>query len=100
MRKQNGEPAVQVKDLHKSFGDHTVLDGINIAAAPGETLAVLGRSGTGKSVLLKLIIGLEKADSGSICIHGQEIKDLEATQLHRDSGYPWLKKWLRTCQLI
>ena len=47
----------------------------------GETLAVLGRSGTGKSVLLRLIIGLEKPDSGSICIHGQEIVGLTLDQL-------------------
>ena len=47
----------------------------------GETLAVLGRSGTGKSVLLRLIIGLEKADSGSVRIHGQDIAGLALDQL-------------------
>ena len=49
------------------------MDGIGLTVGSGKTLAVLGRSGTGKSVLLKLIIGLQKPDSGSICIHGQEI---------------------------
>src|SRR6202043_3556494 len=63
--------------LHKSFGSQIVLDGIDLTVGSGETLAVLGRSGTGKSVLLKLIIGLQKPDSGSIRIHGQEITPLD-----------------------
>jgi phospholipid/cholesterol/gamma-HCH transport system ATP-binding protein len=66
-------PAVVLRGLHRSFGSQIVLDGIDLTVASGETLAVLGRSGTGKSVLLKLIIGLQKPDSGSIHIHGQEI---------------------------
>jgi phospholipid/cholesterol/gamma-HCH transport system ATP-binding protein len=71
---RNGsEPSVAVRALHKSFGTQRVLDGIDLTVASGETLVVLGRSGTGKSVLLKLIIGLQKPDSGSIRIHGQEI---------------------------
>ena len=67
---------VAVEDLHKTFGPQTVLDGISLHVGRGETLAVLGRSGTGKSVLLRLIIGLEKPDSGSIRIHGQDIANL------------------------
>jgi len=82
MKKQKDEPIVAVKDLHKSFGDHTVLDGIDLNVARGETVALLGRSGTGKSVFLKLIIGLEQSDSGSICVHGQEMKDLAPDQLN------------------
>ena len=66
-------PAVALRGLHKSFGSQIVLDGIELSIASGETLAVLGRSGTGKSVLLKLIIGLQIPDSGSILIQGQEI---------------------------
>ena len=62
--------------LRKSFGSHRVLDGISLSIARGETLAVLGRSGTGKSVLLRLIIGLETPDSGSVCINGQDITGL------------------------
>jgi phospholipid/cholesterol/gamma-HCH transport system ATP-binding protein len=53
---------VQVRSLSKSFGDQKVLDGINLDVAQGETLSVLGRSGTGKSVLLKLLIGLHQPD--------------------------------------
>ena len=55
---------------------HKVLNGISLRVNHGETLAVLGRSGTGKSVLLRLIIGLDTPDSGSICIHGQDIAGL------------------------
>jgi phospholipid/cholesterol/gamma-HCH transport system ATP-binding protein len=67
---------VVVENVRKSFGRHTVLNGISMNVGRGETLAVLGRSGTGKSVLLRLIIGLEKPDSGSVHIHGQDIADL------------------------
>jgi phospholipid/cholesterol/gamma-HCH transport system ATP-binding protein len=68
--------AVVLQGLHKSFGSQIVLNGMDLSVASGETLAVLGRSGTGKSVLLKLIIGLQKPDAGSIHIHGQEITRL------------------------
>jgi phospholipid/cholesterol/gamma-HCH transport system ATP-binding protein len=74
-------PVVFVEDLHKSFGSQKVLNGISLSVKRGETLAVLGRSGTGKSVLLRLIIGLEKSDSGSVRIHGQDIAGLALDQL-------------------
>jgi phospholipid/cholesterol/gamma-HCH transport system ATP-binding protein len=74
-------PVVAVDHLRKTFGSHTVLNGISLSVNRGETLAVLGRSGTGKSVLLRLIIGLEKPDSGSIRIHGQEIAGLAIDQM-------------------
>jgi phospholipid/cholesterol/gamma-HCH transport system ATP-binding protein len=67
---------VAVENLQKSFGSQRVLAGIDLKVCRGETLAVLGRSGTGKSVLLRLIIGLEKPDSGSVCIYGQDIAEL------------------------
>jgi phospholipid/cholesterol/gamma-HCH transport system ATP-binding protein len=77
---KNAGPAVVMRGLHKSFGKEIVLNGIDLTVNSGETLAVLGRSGTGKSVLLKLIIGLQAPDSGSILVHDQEITrlDLEA----------------------
>jgi phospholipid/cholesterol/gamma-HCH transport system ATP-binding protein len=74
-------PAVAVEDLHKSFGTQNVLNGVSLNVNRGETLAVLGRSGTGKSVLLRIIIGLQKPDSGSVRIHGQEITELSLDQL-------------------
>src|SRR5271156_3668732 len=73
--------AVFVQDVHKSFGSQQVLNGVSLTVKRGETLAVLGRSGTGKSVLLRLVIGLEKPDSGSVRIHGQDIAGLTLDQL-------------------
>jgi phospholipid/cholesterol/gamma-HCH transport system ATP-binding protein len=69
-------PVVAVDNLNKAFGSQKVLNGISLSVSRGETLAVLGRSGTGKSVLLRLIIGLDQPDSGSIRIHGQDIAGL------------------------
>jgi phospholipid/cholesterol/gamma-HCH transport system ATP-binding protein len=78
-----GEPVLVLQNVNKSFGAQHVLDGISLTLVRGETLAVLGRSGTGKSVLLKLIIGLEQMDAGSICIHGQEIAGLSLNDMNR-----------------
>jgi phospholipid/cholesterol/gamma-HCH transport system ATP-binding protein len=74
-------PAIQASDLYKAFGEQVVLKGVSFSVARGETLAVLGRSGTGKSVLLRLLIGLEAPDSGSIRIHDQEVTALRAEEL-------------------
>lgn len=70
-----------VEDVHKSFGSHKVLDGITLRIHKGETLAVLGRSGTGKSVLLRLIIGLSTPDSGRISIYGKNLVTLSLDEL-------------------
>jgi phospholipid/cholesterol/gamma-HCH transport system ATP-binding protein len=77
----DGSAAVVVEDLYKSFGSQRVLKGVSLTVKRGETLAVLGRSGSGKSVLLKLIIGLNKPDSGSVRIHGQDIVGLSLDQI-------------------
>ena len=69
----SADPALVLQGLHKAFGSQKVLNGIDLMLDDGRTLAILGRSGTGKSVLLKLIIGLQKPDSGSIHIHGKDI---------------------------
>jgi phospholipid/cholesterol/gamma-HCH transport system ATP-binding protein len=82
MQTEKNESPVIVKDLHKSFGRQKVLDGVDMEVARGETLSVLGRSGTGKSVLLRLLIGLEPPDSGLIRILGQEIANLELSALN------------------
>src|SRR5271166_5563534 len=79
----SGEPVLVLQGVHKSFGAQNVLDGINLRVARGETLAILGRSGTGKSVLLKIIIGLECMDGGSICIHGEEIAGIKLIAMNR-----------------
>jgi phospholipid/cholesterol/gamma-HCH transport system ATP-binding protein len=71
-----------VNGLTKSFGSQKVLNGVDLTADRGETVVVLGRSGTGKSVLLKLIVGLLKPESGSIRIHGEEIVGLDGDKLN------------------
>jgi phospholipid/cholesterol/gamma-HCH transport system ATP-binding protein len=82
MKANTAAPAIQVKSLRKSFGEQVVLNAIDLQVAQGETLAVLGRSGTGKSVLLKLIVGLQQPDAGSICIHGQEVAGIALERLN------------------
>ena len=77
-----GAPAIQITDLCKAFGSQTILDGVNLQINPGETLVVLGRSGTGKSVLLRLLIGLQTHDSGSIRVLGQELTGLAEIPLY------------------
>jgi phospholipid/cholesterol/gamma-HCH transport system ATP-binding protein len=74
-------PVLAVEDLRKAFGSQKVLNGVTLRVGRGETLAVLGRSGTGKSVLLRVIIGLERPDSGSVRIHGRDIGGLALDQL-------------------
>jgi len=83
MEDQEGIPAIEVKDLTKSFGTQTVLDGVDLDIKRGETLTVLGPSGTGKSVLLRLIIGLQKPDTGSIKVNGEEITKLPLEKLNQ-----------------
>jgi len=78
---ESGALVIAVKDLHKSFANQKVLNGVSLSVKRSETLAVLGRSGTGKSVLLRLIIGLQKPNSGSVCIHGQDISGLTIDQM-------------------
>ena len=79
--KDGSAAVIAVENLHKSFSSQKVLNGISLSVKRGETLAVLGRSGTGKSVLLRLIIGLAKPDSGSVLIHGQHIAGLALDQM-------------------
>jgi phospholipid/cholesterol/gamma-HCH transport system ATP-binding protein len=86
----DGSVAVVVEDLHKSFGSQRVLNGVSLTVRRGETLAVLGRSGSGKSVLLKVILGLEKPDSGSVQIHGDDIAGLaldEIGEIRKKMGF-------------
>lgn len=67
------QPFIEYKGICKSFGDNKVLRGVDLAVAPGESLVILGGSGSGKSVMLKLTIGLLEADGGSISVEGQEV---------------------------
>ncbi len=72
---------IEIHDLHKRFGPLTVLDGVDLDIRKGQSIVVLGRSGTGKSVLLKHIIGLMKPDRGTIRVDGQEVGRLKYDEL-------------------
>jgi phospholipid/cholesterol/gamma-HCH transport system ATP-binding protein len=74
---------IRIIDLHKSFGPKKVLRGINLAIEKGETMVVIGQSGSGKSVLIKHLIGLLKPDSGEIYVEDVEITHLRDDELMR-----------------
>jgi phospholipid/cholesterol/gamma-HCH transport system ATP-binding protein len=74
---------IKIRDLKKSFKKAKVLDGLNLDVEKGETLVILGRSGMGKSVLLKHIIGITKPDAGTIDIEGNRISDLSGPDLYK-----------------
>lgn len=77
---------IQIRDLHKSFGDLHVLRGVDLDVHKGENVVVMGLSGTGKSVLIKMIVGLLRPDKGSVNVLGKEVpllkpKELDALRL-------------------
>jgi len=74
---------IKIVDLHKSFGPKKVLDGVFLEVECGKTMVVIGQSGSGKSVLLKHLMGILKPDSGEIYIDGQEITRLREDDLLR-----------------
>jgi phospholipid/cholesterol/gamma-HCH transport system ATP-binding protein len=76
------EPIIAVKNLYKSFGKNKILKGINIIANKGESLVILGRSGSGKSVTIKCLVGLVEPDKGKIKIFGTEITTLNDNELN------------------
>ncbi len=75
--KANNKTIIEIKNLHKAFGTNKVLDGFNLILNEGENLVVMGKSGSGKSVMIKCLIGLEVPDSGSILVMNKEINTLE-----------------------
>ena len=84
------KPMLEIKDLYKAFGDTKVLNGFNLELFEGENLVIMGKSGSGKSVMIKCLVGLLEADSGSIKIMGQDIVKLgrtEMDELRTEIGY-------------
>lgn len=77
----NISPVLEIKNLYKSFGDHQVLNGFNLTLYPGENVVVMGKSGSGKSVMIKCLVGLMKASSGSIKIRDKDITALGQKEL-------------------
>jgi len=74
---------IKIRNLCKSFGSHNVLDNLDLDIETGQTLVIIGRSGCGKSVLLKHIIGLIKPDAGQVFIEGEDIVLLKGNDLDR-----------------
>lgn len=77
----NQKTVIEIKDLKKSYGDNHVLNGFNMRLVEGENLVIMGKSGSGKSVMIKCLIGLEEPDSGSIIVMGKDINKLEHEEL-------------------
>jgi phospholipid/cholesterol/gamma-HCH transport system ATP-binding protein len=84
-----GDVKIHIQDLRKSFGSKQVLDGVSLDVAPAESLVIIGGSGTGKSVLLKHVIGLLKPDSGTVEVDGTAVETLgnrQITEFRRKFG--------------
>ncbi|NID11744.1 ABC transporter ATP-binding protein [Fibrivirga algicola] len=75
------QSVIQIKDLHVAFGDNYVLRGVDLDLYKGENLVVLGRSGTGKSVLIKVLVGLLKPDSGTVKVLDEDVTALDSIAL-------------------
>jgi phospholipid/cholesterol/gamma-HCH transport system ATP-binding protein len=76
-----GEPLIQFKKVRKAFGPKVIYDGLNLEVRAGESLTIIGGSGVGKSVMLKMLIGLLKVDAGSIVFHGEDITQMNRQEL-------------------
>jgi phospholipid/cholesterol/gamma-HCH transport system ATP-binding protein len=76
------EPVILVKDLYKSFEELDVLKGVNLSVFKGENVVVLGKSGSGKSVLIKIMVGLLKPDRGEVRVLGKEVDKLTDIELN------------------
>src|SRR3546814_11338389 len=74
-------PKIALQGVVKRFGRKTVLDGIDLSVDPGESLVVIGGSGSGKSVMLKCILGLMKVDEGRILVDGEDVTRMSGREL-------------------
>ncbi|PXX31364.1 phospholipid/cholesterol/gamma-HCH transport system ATP-binding protein [Arenibacter sp. ARW7G5Y1] len=85
-----GKAVIEIKDLYKSFGNNHVLNGFNMTLMEGENLVVMGKSGSGKSVMIKCLVGLVKPDRGTVKVLGKEINALDQKtldELRSDIGF-------------
>ena len=78
----NSDPKIRVVNLHKSFAEHEVLSGVHLEIRQGESMVVIGGSGTGKTVLIRCIIGLVQPDEGEIYVDGTEITSLNEREMN------------------
>jgi phospholipid/cholesterol/gamma-HCH transport system ATP-binding protein len=81
---------IKIRDLHKSFGQKSVLTGVDLTIPTGDTICIIGKSGCGKSVLIKHIVGLLEQDSGHVSVDGRSIQDLDSEglfDLRRQMGF-------------
>src|SRR3712207_3744165 len=74
------EAAASVQGVSKSFGGTVVLDDVNFDVAEGESLVLLGASGSGKTTILRIVAGLEQPDAGQVWLHGQDVTELPARE--------------------
>jgi len=81
MLNQKSKPIIDIRNLKKSYGDNHVLAGFNMQLYEGENLVIMGKSGSGKSVMIKCLVGLEEPDSGTIEVMGKVINELEQDEL-------------------
>lgn len=78
---------IRLEHVSKSFGEQKVLDDISLDIREGEILTVIGRSGCGKTTLLRLINGLQKPDTGRVCVEGEDVEKTDLIALRRKIGY-------------
>ena len=76
-------PAVELRNVSKAFGERRVLDDVSLVVPAGRAICILGRSGTGKSVTLKHIVGLMQPDAGHVLVEGEDITSLGPSDLAR-----------------
>jgi len=76
------ENVIEIKNLHKTFGDNAILKGVDLHVVRGENLVVLGKSGSGKSVTIKCVVGLLKADEGEVNVLGTDVTELDSHGLN------------------